>query len=298
VGKVNIPRIIPNGDIKITEIKTLYKNRVADLVKGWMTNYSDTKISFLTTEGIETVIDTGDVWDISFKEQKETIFFSGNKETKQFHFVHPYPFASCEDKNEEGEKLKIYPQHLLETPLLIKSELDRLESGYKKLESYVKEKIFYPKPQLYTNSATLALWANANNRHGSSTARNSSFIPVVRNELSEGLYKFQRVIVTGSAPMPYSIHEEPQTQLYYSMKSSYFHMSIMYDFIQLLTSDYKWQPGDLKNSDDRQNETFHIGAGFDYRNFAIEFSLADINYAVRHEGLFHSDRFNLGRWGF
>ena len=192
----------------------------------------------------------------------------------------------------------IYPQHLLETPLLIKTELDRLQLGYKELENYVKEKIFYPKPQVYTNITTVELWNSLNSRHGSSTTRNSNFVPVVRNELSEGLYKFQRVIVTGSAPMPYSLHEEPQTQFYYSMKASYFHMSFMYDLNHMITNGYRWQFEDLSRHDDRQNEKFHLGVGFDYKNFAVEYSIVDINYGIRHNELFHSDTLSLHRYGF
>lgn len=297
MGKIGIPKIEPSESIRITEIKTLYDNRVTPLVRGWMTNYFENKISFLTTEGIETVIDTGDVWDIDFVDQDGTISFKGNGTSRRFHFVHPYPFGSCEEDTDTTNVLKIYPHHLLETPLLIKAELDRLEVGYKELQGYVDEKVFYPKPQLYTNRATLGVWAAANNRYGSSGARNSSFIPVVRNELSEGLYKFQRVIVTGSAPMPFSMHEEPQTQFYYAMKSSYFHLSLMYDLIQFLTSDYKWQADDLTDNDDRQNETMHIAGGFDYGNYAVEYAIVDANYAVRHEGLFHSDHMEMGRVG-
>lgn len=296
MGKVTIPKIEPAAGIRITEIKTLYKNRVVPLLRGWMTNYSENKISFLTTEGIETVIDTADVWDIRFEEQNATITFKENGPASRFFFVHPYPFIGCETDQTQG--LRIYPHHLLETPLLIKTELDRLQAGYETLQSYVKEKVFYPKPQLYTNKATLGIWAGANHRHGSSSGRNSSFIPVVRNELSEGLYRFQRVVVTGTAPMPYSVHEEPQTQLYYSMKSSYFHLSLMYDLIQLISSDYKWQKEDMKGRDDRQNETLHVAAGFDYGNYAIEFAIVDLNYGIRHDSLFHAETMDMGRWGF
>ncbi|MGK5093943.1 hypothetical protein WDW89_18260 [Deltaproteobacteria bacterium TL4] len=299
VGKVNIPKIEPSEDIKIVEIKTLFENQVVDLLKGWLTNYSDRNMSFLTTDGIETVIDINNIWNISFTDQKDTISFNGNDSVKRFHFVHPYPFISCELDQEEQKGLSIYPDHLLETPLLIKIELDRLQLGYEKLQTYVKEKVFYPEPQIFTNITTLGIWASSNLRYGSSSTRNSSFIPVVRSELSEGLFKFQRVVVTGTAPMPYSVHEEPQTQLYYSMKSSYFHMSLMYDLGRLLVGDgnYKWQLDDLKDYDDRQNEKMHIGGGFDYGNFSIEYTSADINFAVRHDDLFYSNSFSLNRTG-
>ncbi|MCP4754472.1 MAG: hypothetical protein GY866_26620 [Proteobacteria bacterium] len=299
VGKVTIPKIEPGEGIGIVEIKTLYENKVVDLLEGWLTDTSANKMSFLTTEGKETVVDINDVWDIDFRDQENTIFFNGNEPAKRFRFVHPYPFAACRADEEETQGLRISPHHLLGDPLLIKIELDRLQAGYEELHTYVKEKVFYPQPQVFGNISTLAIWTGHNLRYGSSTTRDSSFIPVVRSELSEGLYKFQRVIVTGTAPMPYSVHEEPQTQFYYGMKSGYFHFSFMFDLSRLLVGDddYKWQRDDLNDIDDRQNEKMHLCGGFDWGNYAVEYAMAFVNYGVRYGDLFHSDDTNMNRVG-
>lgn len=296
IGNIKVPKIEPSDDMKITQIKTLYKNKVVDLVDGWMTNYSEDKISFLTTAGIETVIDINDVWDIDFKEQNGTIIFNGEESAQKYHFVHPYPFASCNKEN--LNELTINPQHLLETPLLIKNELDRLQHGYEELKKYVREKIFYPKPQIYTNITTLGIWSSANLRHASSSSRNSNYIPAVRNELSDGLYKFQRVIVTGADTMPFSVHEEPQTQFYYAMKASYFHMYFMYDLNRFITSAYKWQKKDLHNFDNRENDLMHVGGGFDLGNFSVEFAIVNTKYAVRHDDLSHQSGLTFAKLGF
>ena len=297
VGQLNIPKIEVSEHINTTVIKTLYKNRVTFLLEGWMINFSDNKMSFLTSEGTETVIDKNVIWDISFKKHDRSIPFKNKDGEIPIRFVHPYPFAGCE--NEEKEDLRqIFPQHLLEDPLLIKAELDRLHQGYEALEVNVREKVFYPEPQVFTNISTLSIWGSLNLRYGRSTTRNSSFVPAIRSELSEGLYKYQRVVVTGTAPMPYSVHEEPQTQFYYAMKSGYFHFSLMYDLSRLLVGDsrYKWQANDILEADNRQNEISHLGAGFDYGNFAIDYTSASINYGVRHdEDHFHSDSMNLNR---
>ena len=297
VGQLNIPKIEASEHINTTVIKTLYKNRVTFLLEGWMINFSDNKMSFLTSEGTETVIDKNVIWDISFKKHDRSIPFKNKVDEIPIRFVHPYPFAGCE--NEEKEDLRqIFPQHLLEDPLLIKAELDRLHQGYEALEVNVREKVFYPEPQVFTNISTLSIWGSLNLRYGRSTTRNSSFVPAIRSELSEGLYKYQRVIVTGTAPMPYSVHEEPQTQFYYAMKSGYFHFSLMYDLSRLLVGDsrYKWQANDILEADNRQNEISHLGAGFDYGNFAIDYTSASINYGVRHdEDHFHSNSMNLNR---
>jgi len=297
VGQLNIPKIEVSEHINTTVIKTLYKNRVTFLLEGWMINFSDNKMSFLTSEGTETVIDKNVIWDISFKKHDRSIPFKNKDDEIPIRFVHPYPFAGCENEEKVGLR-QIFPQHLLEDPLLIKAELDRLHQGFEALEVNVREKVFYPEPQVFTNISTLSIWGNLNLRYGSSTTRNSSFVPAIRSELSEGLYKYQRVIVTGTAPMPYSVHEEPQTQFYYAMKSGYFHFSLMYDLSRLLVGDsrYKWQANDILEADNRQNEISHLGAGFDYGNFAIDYTSASINYGVRHdEDHFHSDSMNLNR---
>jgi hypothetical protein len=297
VGQLNIPKIEASEHINTTVIKTLYKNRVTYLLEGWMINFSDNKMSFLTTEGTETVIDKNVIWDISFKKHDRSIPFNNKEGEIPIRFVHPYPFAGCENEEKEG-LYQIFPQHLLEDPLLIKTELDRLHQGYEALEVNVREKVFYPEPQVFTNISTLSIWANLNLRYGSSTTRNSSFVPAIRSEFSEGLYKYQRVIITGTAPMPYSVHEEPQSQFYYAMKSGYFHFSLMYDLNRFLVGDgrYKWQAKDILVADDRQNEIQHLGAGFDYGNFAIDFTSASINYGVRHDkDHFYSNSMNLNR---
>ena len=72
----------------------------------------------------------------------------------------------------------------------------------------------------------------------------------------------------------------------------------MYDLNRLLVGDsrYKWQANDILEADYRQNEISHLGAGFDYGNFAIDYTSASINYGVRHDkDHFHSDSMNLNR---
>ena len=138
VGQLNIPKIEASEHINTTVIKTLYKNRVTFLLEGWMINFSDNIMSFLTIEGTETVIDKNVIWDISFKKHDRSIPFKNKDGEIPIRFVHPYPFAGCETEETEGLR-QIYPQHLLEDPLLIKAELDRLHQGYDYLEINVRE---------------------------------------------------------------------------------------------------------------------------------------------------------------
>ena len=95
--QLNIPKIEASEHINTTVIKTLYKNRVTFLLEGWMINFSDNKMSFLTTEGTETVIDIIVVWDISFKKHDQSIPFKNKDGEIPISFVHPYPFSGCEN---------------------------------------------------------------------------------------------------------------------------------------------------------------------------------------------------------
>jgi hypothetical protein len=214
--------------------------------------------------------------------------------------MHPQPFHSCHLESESQEGFEVFPQHLLEEPILIKNELDYLEKGAKDIEEYVKEKIFYPRPQVFKNITILGIWAGLNYRYGSSSTRNSNFIPALRSELSEGLYKFQRVIVTGTAPMAFSIHEEPQTQFLYHAKSGYLHFSIFYDLSRLLIGEesYKWSSNDLTKYDNRETEMMHYAGGLDYGDYTWGYSNASITYGVRHDNLVHADSFTLNRYYF
>lgn len=301
VGKLPIQSVNSNPDIQLIDIKTLYRNEPVDLVKGWMIDHGDDQISFLTIEGNDTVIDINDIWDFRMFSPNEKIVFSRDRKVPEYRFIHPYPFAHCQKSDEKSRgEFKIYPQHLLEEPVLIKAELDRLQEGFDRVESYDTDKKFYPEPHVYDNSVTLSLWGSLGLRHAVSKNRNSSFIPSVVSQLSEGPYGFQRVWVTGSAPMPYSVHEEPQIQAYYRMKSDFVHLSVNYDVSRFLVGEdaYHWTKDDLRNEDTRWNEKFHVTGGFDYGHYSVEFAYTDIEYAVRGGDDFFTDSFFLNKFGF
>lgn len=301
LGFTPIRGITAREELDFVTIKTLYDDQVVDLVRGWMIDYSEEQISFLTLEGDETVIDVADIWDIEIGPLTEAPEFQ-SRPALQYDFHHPYPFVHCQKEAAAGASSlrKVYPQYLLGDPLLIKKELDRLQEGHERIEDYYKNKVYYPVPQLYGNNTYLGLWLNAGNRYGSSRSRSNSFIPMLRSELSEGPFGFQRIWVTGSAPMPYSIQEEPQTQLYYRMKADYFHFSFMYDINRMIISEtkYKWKLEDLDAHDHRLNEIFHVGFGFDWNKVALEYNLTRAQYGVRHNELFFFSRANIHKFGF
>jgi hypothetical protein len=302
VGSIKIPEVVNPEDSEIITIKTVYQDQVVDMVEGWMIDYSEDQISFLTLSGTQTTIDTQDIWDIDITVSTGKVVFD-SVETDQYEFVHPYPFMHCQKEvnglvTAENPVHLIYPQHLLPEPLLIKKELDRLKEGYDQLRKYDNNKRFYPVPQIYGSDTTLGIWANLGNRYGSSRNRSNSFIPAIVSETNDGPFGFQSIFVTGSSPMFYSIHEEPQMQAYYKMKASYVHFSIMLDISRFTmgSEKYKWTPEDLETNDNRENEIFHMAGGFDYGSFALDVSIVNfVYYSIRHESEFFRDDMFLNK---
>lgn len=304
VGHIQIPEVRNPELSDIIQIKTLYQNRVEDLVKGWMIDYSEEQISFLTLSGTQTVIDTADIWDIEVSPLADATRIK--KETSDpIEFVHPYPFMHCSietDGEEAAEKAphQVFPQYLLSDPLMIKNHLDRLKEGYDRVRKYSRSKRFYPVPQVYLNETSLGIWGNFGSRYGSSKNRSNSFIPAIVSELSDGPFGYQRVFITGAAPMHYSIHEEPQVQAYYRLKASYVHFSIMVDInrFNMGSEKYKWTADEMEKNDNRENEILHLAGGFDYGAWSIDISITNpIYYAVQQGDNFFRNDMELNKGG-
>ena len=301
-GRPPIPGFQPSNKSEVIKVRTLFNDELVDLVEGWLIDHSEKQLSFLTTAGVETVIDIEDIWDIRYEGLDNAVSFPSAPEF-EYNFEPPYPFLTCPQSiqnNGPQTQRKIYPQYILGDPLLIKKELDRLQEGHQLVETFIENKPFYAVPQVYRNSTDLGIWANVGSRHGASGNRTNNLLPFVRSELSDGPFRFQRLWVTGSAPMPYSIQEEPQTQFYYRLKSDYLHFSVMYDVARMLIGEenYRWQIEDLKNADDRINEIFHIGGGFDRNGFSLGYTITRAQYGVRNQDLFFFSRANLNKLSF
>lgn len=275
------------------EVTTEHFGEMKPLVRGWPIDFAEEEISFLNLQGQETVVRREAIWDLEpIKTDQPLNFPQGTG--RQLNFVHPYPFAHC--PAQAGEQA-VYPQQLLGDPLLIRREFDRLEGAYKQVADYRRDKIFYAVPQVYRNYNSLGLWLVSGSRYGSSMARVNSFIPSFVSELSEGPFGFQRILVTGTHPMPYGLHEEPQSQFYYSLKADYVHFSIMYDFDRLLLGEekYKWKPEEMETVDFRLNDLHHIMGGFDYGSWAIEYMWLPTQYALNVNESFFRNRVDLNK---
>jgi hypothetical protein len=290
-----------NSMSDVIRIDTVQNNRVVKLVEGWPIDYSENDISFLTLDGNEVLISRENIWKISIikiknsthpEETSGTTISFNNRNTAKYSFVHPYPFRLCPDfktknRRERSKTVTVYPQQMLNDLVQIKIELDRLQEGRERIKKYGVYQQFYAVPQIYKNLTSLGYWFSYGSRYGASESRSNNLTPILQNEFSSGVFGYQHLLLTGSAPMPYSIHEETQTQFYYRFKADYFHMGFMLDPNMFLVpwDKYMWKSGDLEKLDDGINPTFAMELGLDYGYFTFQFYLDALNMGIRNGDL-------------
>lgn len=282
---------------------TRQDRRMVTLAEGWPVEFSEDRISLLTTEGRGVVVDRGSIWKLEPLEIHRRLSFQQRLlETPEF--VHPHIFQNCPvEKNLfRGAKghvaQKIYPQQLLSETVTIKRELDRLMHGHDQMAVYQKKQVFYAVPELYRNETWLALWTSTGSRYGASASRSNNFTPLLRDEFSSGPFSFQRAFITGSGPHPSSMHDEPQTQATYEFKADYFRMELMADlsFI-LIGSKYRWNAEDSGVNDIRLNDVARIKMGFDRGAFSFGFyPVSTINAGLYAGGRFREASTNVARF--
>lgn len=262
----NIPKVY---------VSTLNKHKVENLLDGWPIGFNADKISFLTSNGAETVIDSHNIWSLEFKSTDDTV--ESRKTPDMYRFIHPYAFRECSYGNNKGRD--IYPQQILSDPIQIKRELDALQEGFKRVVRYEREQDFYPVPEIYENRTELGMWVSFGSRYGASEKRENNLLPVLVDQYSADVFDYQHYSVTGAAPLFIGSHEEPQSQIYYTFKASYFHFSAMVDpDLVLVGENYEWQNVDFDagKADTRYNDTTIIEMGFDFGNFSTRFYGADV----------------------
>lgn len=296
IEKIQDPQKIP-----YIVLKTRQDDRLVDLVKGWPVDFTEDRISFLNLTGQGFVVDRDNIWGLEVQQADSSLNFSNNIHDA-YLFTHPYPFANCRNTpvgRPGAHVVKIDPQQLLGDPITIKRELDRLMHGHDQMQIYMKRQQFYPIPQLYTNDSSLGLWTSAGSRYGASSSRSNNFTPILRDERSLGAFSFQQVFLTGSAPLPQSIHEEPQAQIFYRFKADYFHLSTMIDPDLILVGQrYQWTTHDFAGTDDREVEMGQLEFGFDYGHFAVNFyGVGEVDSGAKYQDRFQSDTIPLPRVG-
>lgn len=296
---VPMRRVVNPEKVPFVEVKTFQDGELRTLVRGWPVDFNRDKISFLTLRGSEIVVDRTSIWQIDYVRGSEDLEFTARTVANP-EFVHPYAFNSCPSGTTAGGKgTRVYPQTLLSDPVAIKREFDRLDQGHQEIRRYVSAQQFYPVPEVYKNATSLGLWLSSQSRYGASSSRDNNFTPFLVNEFSGGPFGFQSIFTSGSGPIPQSIHEEAQTQVYYRMKADYFHFSAMVDpGLLLVGKRYKWAPNDLGATDMRAVESAFVEFGFDYGKFALELYLGGaVEIAARFGDSFNRNTIPLPRLG-
>lgn len=302
VGTIPISEITNPEEKNAVIIKTLIDNEPKELARGWPIDFSEKSILFLTIEGQELIISRKNIFEVNEVTNSVGIKFktSFKKENYQFHY--PAMSGHCE-VNKTYRKTNginhIYPQQLIGNAILIKSSFDHFMKGHEQIKAYASDQIFYALPNLYTNNTRIGLWYNINSRHGASDGRNNNLIPYIISDYSDGPFGFQRRIITGTSPLAYNVHEEPQTLFSYEMKADYFHFSFMIDPSLILAGpNYDWNKKELDSADDRIFEFFHLALGIDYDNYAFEVALPTYRIGVRNGEYFVNGTSHLYRYGF
>jgi len=284
---VPIQKVENPAEMPLVRIMTAQRGELVELIRGWPVDFSQDKVAFLTLRGSERLIERRSIWKVEYERELTELKLEG-RDSSNYNFVHPYAFSGCPQS--QGKKLtQVFPQQLMSDPVAIKRELDRLIVGHDEIQRYERDQQFYPVPEVYGNETSLGMWLVSSSRYGASRNRQNNFTPLLVNEYSSGPFGFQREFKTGAGPIPMSIHEEPQTQVFYRMKADYFHFSAMVDPGLLLVGQrYRWESNDLDNVDIRANDTAIVEAGFDYGRMAFEFHLGGAtNLGARHGDLFN-----------
>ena len=279
-------------------IKTRQNGNLQDLVAGWPVDFTESRIGFLTISGGNAVIDRANIWEIETHSDSERADISGDPQGgapagERIELAPPYPFAHCSSivansNSPATRKLVIPPQILLSDPVAIKTELDRLMHGHEQMAYYVRRQRYYAVPFVYGDTSSLGLWTTIGARNAQSQNRSANFTPLLIDERSHGPFSYQQRTVTGVGPLAQGVHEEPQSQAYYALKSSYIQFSGMLDpALLLLGNRYQWTKADFNAiAEDRATESSAFSLGFGLGHYVLSVYTQSIEVGLRGGDLF------------
>lgn len=281
------------------EIRTLQGGELVPLLMGWPVDFNQERIAFVNLEGQEVVVHRDRIWSLEYLEHLP--HRARLRSAPALDFVHPHAVGFCNRAATGSNSRAVFPQQFINDQVVIKRELDRLMEGHEEVREYERDQVFYPMPEIYRNGTALGLWTSHGHKHGATASRPNDFTPVLYDELSLGPFGYQHRLVTGAAPMPFSVHTEVQTQIYYRFKAAYFHASAMFDpNLLLVGSEYDWQIDDLAadRPDMRITEALMVELGFDWGPVALQISPGALSMiAARSGDAFASEEHALFRFG-
>ncbi|HXH31494.1 MAG TPA: hypothetical protein VNJ01_11820 [Bacteriovoracaceae bacterium] len=286
--KIRVPQEIP-----YIRLWALNKDVPVILAEGFVLGSNLGGIQVFTLTGSEIYINKDSIWKVEIHRNETELNISNQAE--KYTFQHPQQDA-CKEKS---KGVVLHPTELITDPISIKRKFDQQIAALKIIENYDESQTFYAVPQIYTNKTSIGYWLPLGNRHGSSEGRVTGIAPLIRNEYSAGPFSFQHLSLTGAGPVPNSIHEEPQTMLYYGFKASYLHFAGFIDPSLILAgSEYQWKEEDLGVLDDKIVESSYLALGFDRGPFSVTFFLASHVFGGFKQGgafqKYEGDMFRLG----
>ena len=230
VDKLPIKKIENNlkRPIDFFKIFTRYDNKIVPYIQGHPVQFHQDKISFISNNGNEVVIDRNDIWKIDIENTPRIKRIKNRHSDRNYHFLHPHG-QGC-PKPSVGKKpvLSIHPEEYTSDPVAIKRHMDIIPVQLDILRNYNKRQKFYAVPQIYKNLTSLGHWFSSGGRHGTSSHRKKNLTPILSNEYSRGPFGYQHIFLTGSAPLDKLVHANVQSHFYYGFKAEYFKFAFFY----------------------------------------------------------------------
>ncbi len=294
--------VLNNKGPKLYSIKTLYKRRLVHFVTGWPIRFSKDKLTFLSINGEEITFARSSIWEIQEVKSDNKYKFTKSK-TKKYDFLHPTSLKKCKKETfgKGRKKISLSPQEFVSDPVVLKRRFDTFFIDKKAIDSYERTQSFYAVPEVYKNQTTLGLWTYGGSRHGASNNRANNWTPILENQFSSGPFGYQHIFTTGANTNDYFIHEEPQTQIYYSFKADYFHLSYYMDpTLVLMGKRYRWFEDELGRGDYRVNDMNFIELGFDFGHFSLLMQAgSEVQIGFEdEEGYFFDGSLTIPKYGF
>lgn len=298
IETVTVP---PGVEAELFEFQTYRDGKLAPLAQGWPIEYNAEHVQVLTTTGKDHLVVRDEIWGVKSSEAPRTLRFSeGEAHGARYKLRHPLAFEKCADNVTpgKGEPIPVIPQVTYDNPIAIKRYHDHLREGFRLIKDYEDRQRFYAVPQYYTNRTQLGTWGILGSRYGNVGSRQTNFLPLVQDELSDGPFRFQRIVRSGVAPIAWALHEEPVVQIFYGLKADYVHLEVFFDpTAPLIGEQYNYAKGQLDEVDDRLIEKGGLEFGFDFGYVSLYMAYTEGNMGIRAGDYFTDGAFGSGRTG-
>ena len=274
-------------------------------ITGWPINFSDTSIALITTSADSVSVKREDIYSIEKVGVSDFYNIQENiAQSNSYILEHPPMFANCDNniinKSNSTNPYSIAPQEFETNLIVTKNRLDYFQQEIEQLQRYYRNQQFYSTPQVYSNTNLLGLWLTTASRYGSNKNRTNNGAPFFESQFSSGPFGYQHILYTGALPNDLLLHEEIQTQIFYSFKADYFNFSYLLDPNMILVGEqFNWSQDELRDrADDRIADKTFINVGLDYKK--LSFFVAFVNAAIAYQGIegnFYSDNLYMNKFG-